>query len=1409
MVGEQPHLCWKRYWCPRTGSLPLFDDGYLIEPTPETTRFFRLDVVAFDTLAPVPCLALLGEPGIGKSTALTDEFTALESAVTGSQDAVLIKDLKSYGSEDRLLRAIFEDPTFTAWSTGTHTLYLLLDSLDECLLRITTVADLLLEEFAKYRASISRLRLRIACRTAEWPHHLETGLRNLWGKDAVNAYELAPLTRENVRGAAQAYNVDDTRFFAEVDRVQAVPLAIKPVTLHFLLGVFRRTSQLPATQNELYLDGCRLLCEETSHSRRGAGLRGELSSDQRLAVARRIAAITILCNRAAVFTGIGDSPTPDSDLPVRELVGGMEKANDNMFSVGESEVREVLATSLFSSRGPERLGWAHQTYAAYLAGTYMLENMSAKQASNLFLCSAEGHRYVVPQLHEAAAWLAGMSPAIMAEIMREDPHVLLRSDVASATDETRATLVTSLLQLFDADELLDKAELRGTYRKLKHSGLPEQLRSYITDKNKGMVIRRFAIDVAEACGLAALNDVLLEVTLDPADDPYIRTQAAYAIEAIGDAQYKARLLPLAEDPSGDDPDDQLKGCGLRAVWPGAMPTQRMFELITPPKNPNFHGAYAGFLYQVAENLTTADLSSALVWVERQEYKHNSLGPLGHLAHEIIAKAWDEENHPELWQVLARVILKRLALHADIIRPESRTKKRPLWTDSDPKRRRLLAVAVTLLDEAKLEPIGLVYGSTRVVVPDDIPWMVEQIRVEQDAAIRNVWGELIQRAFYQQFDHLDTLLAAMDVEEITARLSGNFAPVELNSPAAEQARANLAKHKEMCQPRPEPPLLEPSPQEQIEYHLNRCESGHPDEWWMLNQEMTLEPRSTHYEDLYEMDLTKLPGWQASPPETRSRIIATAKTYLAAGRPNADKWLGKNIFHYPAAAGFRALILLSKEDPAFIGSLKTSIWDKWAPIIVAYPTGSSSDKEEPRQALVRLAYEKVPDGIIEVLLKLIDADNAKVDNLFSLRKAALCWDERMVRVLTPKVRDPALKPSCMGELLEELLRHGGTEAKDYAMSLLTVPLPADDTDRAKAHQAALSLLWHTDDAGWSALWPAMQSDEAWGKEVLLAVSHRPDQHLKGLQAKLPECCLAELYKWAMRHFPPSEDPEDRNAGMHFVGPRESVARLRDSILEKLKERGTSAALAEIRRLIRDLPDATHLKWALLSASTIMLQRTWVPPKPQHVLDLARTSQSYLVESGEQLMEVVIDSLRRWEAELQGAPPAAFLLWDKLPSETWRPFDEDRFSDAVALHLRRDLEYRGIVVNREVVIRRGEKPGGKGERTDVHVDAIRRGPQPDTYDVITLVIETKGCWNKELNSAMSEQLVGRYLNDTPCRHGIYLVGWFVCPQWSDDTDSRRNHTPSCSLDALQTELHQQATKLSSGKRQVCAVVINAALR
>jgi len=129
-------------------------------------------------------------------------------------------------------------------------------------------------------------------------------------------------------------------------------------------------------------------------------------------------------------------------------------------------------------------------------------------------------------------------------------------------------------------------------------------------------------------------------------------------------------------------------------------------------------------------------------------------------------------------------------------------------------------------------------------------------------------------------------------------------------------------------------------------------------------------------------------------------------------------------------------------------------------------------------------------------------------------------------------------------------------------------------------------------------------------------------------------------------------------------------------------------------------------------------------------------------------------------------------------------------------------GIVINREVVIRVGTGQND-GERTDVHINAVTRDPDRKAFDVITLIIEVKGCWHDEMLTAMKTQLVQRYLKDNRCRHGLYLVGWYYCPQW------KKAPKKYGSRETLQKVLDTQAIEMLKYNVTVQALVLNTQIR
>lgn len=264
---------WPRFWIPQTGILDLSDAGFLRDPVDSLYGSGSLRTLT--QLETYPALALLGEPGIGKSATLTEEHHRVSALPPKQGVHSIYLDLNATSSEDRLYRQIFESVEMAAWKAGNTRLCLHLDSLDEAMLRIETVPHLLSEGIRTLPAG--RLSLRIACRTAIWPAAIfGRTLTSIWGESGLGVFELAPLRRRDVLAALRANDTDPDDFISQLFGAQAISFAIKPLTLKMLIALYKRDGRFPTSTGDLYRQGCLALCDEQNVSRRETRRHGQL-----------------------------------------------------------------------------------------------------------------------------------------------------------------------------------------------------------------------------------------------------------------------------------------------------------------------------------------------------------------------------------------------------------------------------------------------------------------------------------------------------------------------------------------------------------------------------------------------------------------------------------------------------------------------------------------------------------------------------------------------------------------------------------------------------------------------------------------------------------------------------------------------------------------------------------------------------------------------------------------------------------------------------------------------------------------------------------------------------------------------------------------------------------------------------
>ena len=807
---------WQRFWCPDEASFSLADDGFLYDPEAKFSKQINPNVVPFSQLHGAACLILLGEPGIGKSTAVEQEVKAVRRQASASGETVVAVNLGEFGDEVRLIRDVFETTEIMAWRSGSTGLHLFLDGLDECGLQIPHVAKILRREIGKLTQHRRRLHLRIACRTADWPNSLTNSLTDLWDERPA-IFELMPLRRRDVALAATEEGCNAEKFIRDLIRAGAQPLAIKPVTLNFLLSIYKTRGSFPSTHSQLYLEGCQRLCTEANPDRQDAKQTGDLSPEQRVAIAKRIAAVMTFCNLGSVFQGGNTSDASNDSVVIADLVGGTETVAESAFEIGMVQVKEVLGTGLFSGRGPARLGFAHQTYAEFLAACYLADRVIPFETRMAILRNAgDSTGKIVPQLSETAAWLAGIDAETFDEIMQCDPQVLLRSDVARADEAARKLLLKKLLELSAADELTEGLYGDAShYCKLDHEGLSKELEPSIRDTSKGIAARRFAIGVAKECGCTDLQDLLADIAVDPAENYRVRIAAVYAVAAIADAATCLRLKPLALATSKGDDDFALKAIALQSLWPDQITAEELFATLQIPKAGTY-GTYRLFLTRdLLKNLTPARLPQALVWAAKLNEAEMDEHTISDMVGEMSLLGWIHFNDLAVRAAMAIFAMVRLRFHQDVI-PAADER----FADDPDKRRQLAEMVVLGMDSFESHGTGLIYSSPRLLRADDVLWLLTKAIAATDARVIDRWVILIERLFDPATPgQLDAVIAACaQCSTLDETFKPMFSAVPIASSKAVELRKQFNEHLarvRAMENRRNPPPLDPPPAARVE------------------------------------------------------------------------------------------------------------------------------------------------------------------------------------------------------------------------------------------------------------------------------------------------------------------------------------------------------------------------------------------------------------------------------------------------------------------------------------------------------------------------------------------------------------------------------------------------------------------
>lgn len=1400
-------------------------------------------------IAPADSVAVLGEPGIGKSRAICE--------LTRGDARVVDLELDTLTDASELRERLAAVDAAIREGVAPDRITVVLDSLDECALP----RKALLRQLEASLRRHPQLRVVLGCRTADWSGSFGTRLQALLPR--LLLYELLPLGRADIIELAASRGVDGESFVSAVVEAAAVPLAVLPLTLDLLVGTYSQSGQLPGSAADLYEQGLLRLVEEPDPDR-PSGKKPTGTPSQRLAVAAKLAAYMMLCGRSAIARGVLGS---GDYLLAGALAGGSEPLGGGDFSVTGELIDATMATAAFTGRGSGRFDVVHASFGAYLTARYLSSHAVPEHQLRALMTRTNtlGRTRVPTHLREAAAWLVALDPDRNGWLVDLDPDTVASHAGLVNNPALRIKLVDHLLGATNP-------ELRTARRRwrLAHPGLAEQLRSSIrapltegAGPHLGHPVSRraqVAVEIARRSGGDGSVPDLVDLLLSTTTNSSLRSVAAHALVDL-DAETAADTLRAVLDEvrahPDHDPDDELRGLALNMNWPSTLSAEQLLKSLIHPQNTTLIGNYAMFLEHFLDKVDDQGITDILravapqddtssstdVWVDEDDPGPTAADmPSGADALALLTgtrrgqramiallrRALESMDLDAVVDEVGWLLAAAIQNHVHIEIPDRFDS--PTATDPAAGSERRHGLVLAALRHLPAHRAGmLVFRSSRstarrLLDGDDLAWLLELGATEWAAHAANLIRFVFDVTDVQQQE----LVWEHYGEPIFDDSVGHwFEAVALDSPEVTQMREEYAWSRQ-----PDLPWHGADTHES-DLHLAwaRCEQGDPEGFLALCLRLRIDP--TTGREIANDDIQSWPSYVMLDVDP-DVLQSSAERYL---RGEADpgggdgEWLEKvDTLPFRAFVGYVALAYLAR-TPGGLARLDgmPEVWASWTPTILWFFT--SLGEPAIKETLKANAQKSNPEVYRRWTLRYLEVMARSGWHLDSLDELAAGFDDttgdRLDAVLRGLIESISVVVTDMPPISE---RPEDSDTQQPRASQLT-DLQVSASRNAVvlgtflAPRRAATLLWLRDLAdgtvpagvdirvlstevlltagllGWDELLISLQSDEEYGRAVAIALARR-----EGNLAKAPEPTevqLTELWCWLEARWSSQSDSFEGG----IVSDAQHVRDWRNGIIAELQTRANPQALAALERLRASRPDDYRIQAALADAETRDLDEGWQGVQVAELTALLHNSRRTLVHDDDALYRAVLGSIDRFAARMIVVGQT---LWNETRPQpgtgdeklkVWNPKYEADVSAALRDHIQQEFGEH-LIVNREVLVKQTSSKGH-----GLSVDVLPTGTvSADGFRLPSCPIEVKGCWNSGLLTDLDAQLVADYLPAAHATRGVYVCAWFPVEQWDDIADSRR--AKAASLDRRQVEhtLAQQAEAASQANGvDVVAVVID----
>jgi len=1367
---------WKRYWIPinkEEARISLTEDGFLRPPT----EFYNNHLRTLEELENKDYLILIGEPGIGKSKVLEH----LKQQKRQRQDYIF-KNLTAI--DGNKLEKFFHTKVIPKLNKTKGDLYVYLDSLDECRLvfieAATYLTNLLKEELKNFK---DRLKLRITCRAKDLPETIKQGLKSFYNQEEDNCFKLQPLTKENIITASKQNDIDSEHFIEEIIKKQVVSLAIKPITLRFLVNLYRENNGFPNKIVELYEKGLKLLSIEDNSFYKELKIIGKLNPEDRLLIAARIAAISKFCNFTTIAKSKDDNHLKEC-ITFEKIKEGFTQEQE--LDINDGNIEEVLGSSLFSSYNNTLMCWSHQSYAEFLAAYYLHCNyISQEKSQGLFFQNSFSKKAVYSQLSEVAYWYSLYNEVFLEEILNNDYHVFLNRHSNHLSKDQKKTLLTFFKKSLNKGTVY--YNWRDSFKGLVYDGIEDEILSILDQKDTSL--KYYFIQLAHYCSKdIRVKNCMLKVALNSNESIDIRVEALRYLEPYGDDETIRQLVPLLNSDKAfeNDTKDKLKGTLLSILYPDFTSTKDILHHLRNPKKDNFVGIYHSFWqHDFMEVLSNRVDDLCYVMNYAVELEYNDFSFFERFCQAIIELGYKEINNNQIrttfFDAIITLITKKSHYNITQFFPYSLNKTKNFIETKKIFIKQVIN-RIKNKDVINLKIDIFCYGhNERILYKKDLSWIFEEISLMQDEEEQYYWTELIyiltDSQFYENSRLKEFLKELYDIyhkfkiQPFQEKYKEIFGGIELNSQRAEELKQvhlgeirwqeynekldrDIAIRNKKIDKNKKNIILE------LTRSLNDC--NNVSVWRDIARFILLEAKGNEKCHIStSLDLTNQKNWEILTSAQKEQALQAAQAYLEFFNLKCECTWHCRSLHY----GYLAINLLYELTPNYLEN-HIELYEKWARAILYLNYGDRQNQDNYIKTLFIFSPKKTIECIIKRFNFLLDNENKSYYyNSFFYRIEHISHEKLNNYYFSIlNIVDDELYILILNKLIQE----NHSKILEYGENVLQSKLTPEIYIK---NAMTLILILNYNSKYFTKIFDLLKENieflDVFIKIISGSFAGNRDKNKSKLLDSLNDNELTEWYIFLHNNYPIVSRYEriDDSEELHRDNENESISDYQQLILNSLHKRNTPNIVSCFEKINKSVDKEFSLTIDNLKKNIKF--NNWYPLQPKEFLSIVKEDK-IPIHSEEQLLNLVYKTLEQFQKNLKEEDGLVLIesLWEeqkiierkdemiKISSEkknkikdNYHPKSENKITNIVAQYLKQELK---VIVNREVQI--NSKGQDKGDSTDIKIEAQNEN------NVLTVIIEAKGSWNKKLKVAMKNQLVQQYLDNHTCNSGIYLIYYIL---------------------------------------------------